>query len=200
LFGHFSNTWSRWLINNCLVKYDNFQFFVTKYVFDKSLTVDEIARFCKARVTPGDKGDPIDLNKYREYSIAPPKLLAYVDHNYDCSGVPESSLSATHKEIDNVKTFRRLPKKILLKVYPGCKRVVPSKEVRDNLKQYLCDMGSVRMIPEQYFGVLRGDSSDYDNPYSFVLVQLRYRKTLYTRYTLSARSKLNPAPVINAGK
>jgi hypothetical protein len=64
----------------------------------------------------------------------------------------------------------------------------------------MTEMGSSKMIPEQYFGVLRGDSSDYDNPYSFVLVQLRYRKTLYTRYTLSARAQYNPAPVVNPGK
>jgi hypothetical protein len=62
--------------------------------------------------------------------------LSFVNHNFDAAGIPETTLGATHKEIDNVETYRKLRKKILLKIYPWCTRVIHTKDVKNNLKEY----------------------------------------------------------------
>lgn len=196
LMGLMGSVWNRWIINNCLVKYDNISIVAMKYIFDSTVDVADIEKFVKSRITPGEKSEGIRIANYREYRINSPKLLSFQNRKFDCGGVPDESLPATHKEVDNVRTYHKIPKKILLKIYPGCKRATHVIDKRKNLKQYMCDQGSEKILPEQYFGVLRGDSSDYDNPYSAVIIQLRYRKSLYTKYTLCSRMQANPAHVL----
>lgn len=195
LFSQLSDTYNRWIINNVLCVFDNFKVTTTKYLFDKSVAIADIEAFVKSRITPGEASEIISLKDYKEYLIPSPRFLSYKKRTFDCGGIPEDALDASQKAIDNVTVTQKPPNKVVLMIYPKCKNVSHTVDKRNSLKQYMCDMGSKAIIPEQYFGVLRSDSADYDNPHSAVICQIAYRKRLYTRYTLSGRLGHNPAPL-----